>query len=130
MNAFSQNEFNGAYDAAVYFQDRATGLKQLRLLADHGNSEAREFLGVIDSKGKDETLGLSDDQASVVSTPTPVQPVRQTCSVVLGLYRKFLRGVECGWPTTQRYLNCFILDQIFYLPVWFDLKTSRLSFAA
>ena len=69
MNAFSQNEFNGAYDAAVNFQDHATGLKQLRLLADHGNSEAREFLGVIDSKGKDETLGLYDDQASVVSTP-------------------------------------------------------------
>ena len=69
MNAFSQNEFNGVYDAAVYFQDHATGLKQLRLLADHGNSEAREFLGVFDSKGKDETLGLSDDQASVVSTP-------------------------------------------------------------
>ena len=53
----------------MYFQDRATGLKQLSLLADHGNSEAREFLGVIDSKGKDETLGLFDDQGSVVSTP-------------------------------------------------------------
>ena len=71
MNAFSQNEFNGTYDAAVYFQDRATGLKQLRLLADDGNSEAREFLGVIDSKGKDETLGLFDDQDSVV--PTSIQ---------------------------------------------------------
>ena len=69
MNAFSQNEFNGAYHAAVNFQDHATGLKQLRLLADHGNSEAREFLGVIDSKGKDETLGLYDVQASVASTP-------------------------------------------------------------
>ena len=69
MNAFSQNEFNGTYDAAAYFQDRATGLKQLRLLADDGNSEAREFLGVIDSKGKDEDLGLSDEQVSVVSTP-------------------------------------------------------------
>jgi len=69
LNAFSQNEFNGTYDAAVYFQASATGLKQLRLLADHGNSEAREFLGLIDSKGKDETLGPSDGQASVVSTP-------------------------------------------------------------
>ena len=69
MNAFSQNEFNGTYDAAVYFRDRAMGLKHLRSLSDHGNSEAREFLGVINTKGKDETLGLSDDQASVVSTP-------------------------------------------------------------
>ena len=69
MNAFSQNEFNGTYDTAVYFQDRAMGLKQLRLLADHGNSEAREFLVVLDPKGKDESLGLSDHQASVVSTP-------------------------------------------------------------
>ena len=68
MNAFSQNEFNGAYDAAVYFQDHAAGLKQLRSLADHGNSEAREFLGVMYSKGKDEGLGLSDEQVSVVST--------------------------------------------------------------
>ena len=69
MNAFSQNEFNGAYDAAVYFQDHAAGLKQLRSLADHGNSEAREFLGVMYDKGKDEGLGLSDDQVSAVSTP-------------------------------------------------------------
>ena len=69
MNAFSQNEFNGAYDAAVYFKDHATGVKQLRSLADHGNSEAREFLGVMYDKGKDEGLGLSDDQVSVVSTP-------------------------------------------------------------
>ena len=69
MNAFSQNEFNGAYDAAVYFQDHATGLKQLRSLADHGNSDAREFLGVMYSKGKDASLRLSDDPVSVVSTP-------------------------------------------------------------
>ena len=69
MNAFSQNEFKGTYDAAVYFQDHATGLKQLRSLADHGNSEAREFLGVMYSKGKVEGLGLSDGQVSMVSTP-------------------------------------------------------------
>ena len=68
MNDFYQNEFNGADDAAVYFQDHATGLKQLRSLADHGNSGAREFLGAMYSKGKDEGLGLSDDQVSVVST--------------------------------------------------------------
>lgn len=68
MNDFSQNEFNGADDAAVYCEDHATGLKQLRSLADHGNSGAREFLGAMYSKGKDEGLGLSDDQVSVVST--------------------------------------------------------------
>ena len=68
MNAFSQSEFKGTYDAAVYFQDHAAGLKQLRSLADHGSSEAREFLGVMYSQGKDEGLGLSDDQVSVVST--------------------------------------------------------------
>ena len=70
MNAFSQNEFNGAYYAALYFEDHATGLKQLKLLADHGNSEAWEFLDVMYFKSKDEGLGLSDDQVSVVSTPT------------------------------------------------------------
>ena len=68
MNAFSQIEFNGAYDAAVYFQNRATGLKQLKSLADHENSGAREFLGAMYSKGKDEGLGLSANQVSVVST--------------------------------------------------------------
>ena len=67
MNALSQNEFKGAYDATVYLQNHARGLKQLRSLADHGNAEAREFLGVIN---KDEALGLSDDQVSIVSTPT------------------------------------------------------------
>ena len=58
-----------SYSSAEYCEDHATGLKQLRSLADHGNSEAREFLGVMYSKGKDEGLGLSDDQVSVVSQP-------------------------------------------------------------
>ena len=69
MNDYSQNEFKGADGAAVYCEDHATGLKQLRSLADHGNSEAREFLGVMYSKGKDEGHRLSDDQVTVVSTP-------------------------------------------------------------
>ena len=71
MNAFSQNEFNGAYDAAIYFKNPATRLKQLRSLADHGSSEAREFLGVMYSKGKDQDYRHSHDKVSVV--PTPIQ---------------------------------------------------------
>ena len=110
MNDFSQNEFKGADDAAVYCEDHATGLKQLKSLADHENSGAREFLGVMYSKGKDEGLGLSDNQVSVGLNLYPVQPVCQACSVVLGLCRKLLRGVEYDWPITQWYLNCFILD--------------------
>ena len=50
MNAFSQNEFKDADKAAPY--------QQLRSLADHGHSEARELLA----------LGLSDDQVSNVSS--------------------------------------------------------------
>ena len=81
MNDFSQNEFKGADDAAVYCEDHATGLKQLKSLADHENSGAREFLGVMYSKGKDEGLGLSDDQVSVVST-----------SIQFSLFARLARG--------------------------------------
>ena len=101
MNAFSQNEFNGAYDAAAYFQDHAAGLKQLRSLADHGNSEAREFLGVMDAKGKDEGLGLSDDQVSVVSIPIQF-------SLFARLVRWFWIYTECSyeaWSASGRPRN-------------------------
>ena len=117
MNDFSQNEFKGADDAAVYCEDYATGLKQLKSLGDHENSGAREFLGVMYSKGKDEGLGLSDEQVSVVSTSIQFSLFARLARGFLGLCRKLLRGVEYGWPTTQWYLNCFILDQIFFFPV-------------
>ena len=51
MNAFTQDDFKGAYKSA--------SMQQLRSLADQGHSEARELLA----------LGLSDDQVSNVSTP-------------------------------------------------------------
>ena len=51
MNAFTQQDFKGAYNSA--------SMQQLRSLADHGHAEARELLA----------LRLSDDQVSVVSTP-------------------------------------------------------------
>ena len=50
MNAFTQQDFKGAYNSA--------SMKQLRSLADHGHAEARELLA----------LGLSDEQLNV-STP-------------------------------------------------------------
>ena len=50
MNAFTQQDFKGAYNSA--------SMLQLRSLADHGHAEARELLA----------LGLSDDQVSNVST--------------------------------------------------------------
>ena len=55
MNAFSQNEFKDAYKAAPY--------QQLRSLADHCHSEARELLA----------LGLSDDQVANVSSPNQLR---------------------------------------------------------
>ena len=51
MNAFTQQDFKGAYNSA--------SMQQLRSLADHGHAEARELLA----------LGLSADQVSNVSTP-------------------------------------------------------------
>ena len=51
MNAFTQQDFKGAYNSA--------SMLQLRSLADHGHAEARELLA----------LGLSDDQVSNFSTP-------------------------------------------------------------
>ena len=51
MNAFTQQDFKGAYNSA--------SMQQLRSLPDHGHAEARELLA----------LGLSDDQVSNVSTP-------------------------------------------------------------
>ena len=51
MNAFTQQDFKGAYNS--------TSMQQLRSLADHGHAEARELLA----------LGLSDDQVPNVSTP-------------------------------------------------------------
>ena len=51
MNAFTQQDFKGAYNSA--------SMQQLRSLADHGHAEARELLA----------LGLSDDQVSKPSTP-------------------------------------------------------------
>jgi hypothetical protein len=115
---FSQNEFNGADDAAVYCEDHATGLKQLRSLADHGNSGGREFLGVMYSKeGKDEGLGLSDDQVSVVSTSIQFSLFASLLGgLFVGLCRKLLRGVEYGWPTTQWYPGLFYTRSNFLPP--------------
>ena len=98
MNAFSQNEFKGAY--------HATKLKQLRLLADHGDAEAREFLGVV----------YANDQFSGVSTPAQ--------------FNLFARLAERFWTYTESSYEAWVtagrpcigiwtefLDQIFYLPV-------------
>ena len=101
MNDFSQNEFKGADDAAVYCEDHATGLKQLKSLADHENSGAREFLGVMYSKGKDEDLGLSDDQVSVVSTSIQFSLSGQACSGVWG----YAESSYEAWSTTGRSRN-------------------------
>ena len=50
MNAFTQDDFKGAYSSA--------SMQQLRSLADHGHAEARELLAL-------EALGLSNDQLSL-----------------------------------------------------------------
>ena len=52
MNAFSQQDFKGAYNSA--------SMQQLKSLADHGYTEAQELLAI----------GLSDEQVSNVSTPS------------------------------------------------------------
>ena len=49
MNAFTQDDFKGAYKSA--------SLQQIRSLADHGHAEARELLA----------LELSDEQVNVRS---------------------------------------------------------------
>ena len=50
MNAFTQDDFKGAYKSA--------SMQQLRSLADHGHSEARELLAL-------EALGLPNNQLSL-----------------------------------------------------------------
>jgi hypothetical protein len=50
MNAFTQDDFKGAYNS--------TSMQQLRSLADHGHAEARELLAL-------EALGLPNNQLSL-----------------------------------------------------------------
>ena len=52
MNAFTQDDFKGAY--------KSTSMQQLRSLADHGHAEARELLAL-------EALGLSNNQLNLFS---------------------------------------------------------------
>ena len=55
MNAFTQDDFKGAY--------KSTSMQQLRSLADHGHAEARELLAL-------EALGLPNNQLSLFSRLT------------------------------------------------------------
>ena len=50
MNAFTQDNFKGAYNS--------TSMQQLRSLADEGHAEARELLAL-------EALGLQNNQLSL-----------------------------------------------------------------
>ena len=50
MNAFTQDDFKGAYNS--------TSMQQLRSLADHGHAQARELLAL-------EALGLPNNQLSL-----------------------------------------------------------------
>ena len=52
MNAFTQDDFKGAYNS--------TSMQQLRSLADEGHAEARELLAL-------EALGLSNNQLNLFS---------------------------------------------------------------
>ena len=52
MNAFTQDDFKGAYKSA--------SMQQLRSLADHGHAQARELLAL-------EALGLPNNQLSLFS---------------------------------------------------------------